>query len=121
MSPSAQPLRPKITAITLHLQMPDGSTQVHTIDPTQCHAMAWSDEAVKVLGKFYDKGGPAEGKRMSRMDFLKAFPHAGSLIGDHPDLQMTPATIDQLWSLPQADGTGLSFLAKTTYNSTNGK
>ena len=117
----ATPPRPRITGITLNLLMPDGTTKVHTIDPNDCDALAWSDRAVQVLGKFYDKGGPAEGKHMSREDLLHHFPHAGSLIGTQPHLPITPAVVDQIWNLPKADGTGVAFLCKAKMNVINGK
>lgn len=120
MPPNPQPLRPKITSITLNLQMPDGTIKVHTIDPTQCHALAWSDEAVTNLGKFYDKGGPAEGKKMSREAFLHHFPQAAALIGNQTDIPMTPTVVAQLWNQPKADGTAPAFLTKSTANVING-
>lgn len=112
--------RPKITGITLSVLMPDGTTRVHTIDPDTSDALVWSDRAVKVFGKFYDRGGPAEGKRMAREDFLRHFPQASSLIGDQPDILMSPAVVDQLWTLPKPDGTTPAFLCKSTMNPTNG-
>lgn len=114
------PPRHKITGITLTLQRADGTTYAHAIDPGTCDALAWSDRAVQVLGKFYDHGGPAAGKRMSRSDFLQHFPHASALIGAQSDLQITPAVIDQLWSLPKSDGTAPAFLAKSIKNPVNG-
>ncbi|MDP1833206.1 MAG: hypothetical protein Q8K67_14190 [Geothrix sp.] len=112
--------RPRITGITLNLLMPDGTTRVHTIDPKVCDALVWSDRAVEVFGKFYDKGGPAHGKHMDREDFLRHFPHGEPIIGDQPHLPMTPTVIDQLWNLPKADGTVPAFLVKNVINSSNG-
>jgi hypothetical protein len=112
--------RPKITGITLNIAMPDGTTRVHTIDPNVCDALVWSDRAVQVFGKFYDKGGPAEGKRMSREDLLRHFPHAEALLGSQPELLMTPAVVDQLWNLPKADGTTPGYLSKSIMNPING-
>ncbi|WP_243316653.1 hypothetical protein [Geothrix paludis] len=112
--------RPKITGITLDVLMPDGTTQAHVIDPTTSDALVWSDRAVQVFRKFYDKGGPAEGKRMTREDFLQHFPQAVSLIGDQPDILINPAVVDQLWTLPKPDGTTPAFLCKSTMNPTNG-
>jgi hypothetical protein len=114
------PPRPRITGITLNLLMPDGTTRVHTIDPDVCDALVWSDRAVQVFGKFYDRGGPAEGKCMAREDLLRHFPHAGSLIGNQPELLMTPSVVEQLWNLPKADGTTPAFLSKSLMNPTNG-
>lgn len=118
---SPAPQRPKITGITLNLLMPDGTTKVHAVDPNECDALAWSDRAVQVLGKFYDKGGPAEGKHMSREDLLHHFPHAEALVGDQPHLPMTPAVVHHIWNLPKADGIGLAFLSKSMVNIINGK
>jgi hypothetical protein len=115
------PKRPKITGITLTLLMPDGTTQVHSIDPEQSDALAWSDRAVEILGKFYDKGGPAEGKHMSREDLLHHFPHATAIIGNQPHLPLTPTVVNQLWNHPKGDGTAPAFLCKATYNIVNGK
>ena len=112
--------RPRITSLTLNVLMPDGTTKVHTIDPVQCDALVWSDRAVQVFGKFYDKGGPAEGKRMLREDFLRHFPQAAALIGDRPDLLMTPEVVTQLWNTPKADQTTPAFLTKSIINSING-
>lgn len=112
--------RPKITGITLNVLMPDGTTKTHTIDPDQCDALAWSDRAVQVLGKFYDKGGPAEGKRMSREDFLNHFPHAASLIGDQTDLPMTPDMVSRIWNHPKEDGHSPAYLCKSMANVING-
>jgi hypothetical protein len=117
----ATPPRPKITGITLNLLMPDGTTKVHAVDPNECDALAWSDRAVQVLGKFYDQGGPAEGKHMSREDLLHHLPHTESLIGDLPHLPMTPAVVNQIWNHPKDDGTGVAFLCKSTMNVINGK
>jgi len=116
----AAPTRPHITSITLNLLMPDGTTRVHVIDPAACDALVWSDRAVQVFGKFYDKGGPAEGKRMSREDFLRHFPQAAALIGNQSEILMTPAVVDQLWTLPKADGTTPAFLSKSIINPVNG-
>lgn len=112
--------RPRITGITLNLLMPDGSTKTHAVDPDDCDALAWSDRAVQVLGKFYDRGGPAEGKQMTREDFLQAFPHGGPIIGDQTQLDMTPEAVDQIWNQPKADGTGPGFLCKSKVNVVNG-
>jgi hypothetical protein len=118
--PTKAPKRPKITGITLHVLMPDGTTRVHTIDPKTSDALAWSDRAVEVFGKFYDKGGPAEGKQMSREDFLHHFPHGEPIIGQQPHLAMTPEVVKQLWNHPKADGTTPAFLSKSVQNPTNG-
>jgi hypothetical protein len=118
--PKAAPKRPKITGITLHVLMPDGTTRVHTIDPKTTDALAWSDRAVEVLGKFYDKGGPAEGKQMSREDFLHHFPHGSPIIGAKPHLPMTPAVVKQIWNHPKEDGTTPAFLSKAMVNVVNG-
>jgi hypothetical protein len=112
--------RPRITGITLNVLMPDGTTRVHTIDPKASDALAWSDRAVQVFGKFYDKGGPAEGKVMTKEDLLHHFPHAESLVGDQPHVAMTPQVVDKLWNLPKADGTVPAFLCKNITNSSNG-
>jgi len=120
MSPDPLPPRPKITGITLNVLMPDGTTRVHTIDPNMNDALAWSDRAVQVLGKFYDQGGPAEGKRMAREDFLRHFPQAAHLIGEQPELPMTPDVIHQLWNQPKHDGTTPGFLCKSMMNVVNG-
>ncbi len=114
------PKRPKITAITLHVLMPDGTTRIHDINPEDCDALAWSDRAVEVFSRFYDKGGPAEGKHMSREDFLHHFPHAGALIGDQPHLPMTPEVVNAIWHHPKADMTTPAFLAKSIKNPVNG-
>jgi hypothetical protein len=116
----ATPPRPRITGITLNLLMPDGTTRVHTIDPKASDALVWSDRAVEVFGKFYDKGGPAEGKHMSREDFLHHFPHGEPIIGDQPHLPMTPAVVNQIWNHPKADGTTPAYLVKNIINSSNG-
>lgn len=116
----ATPTRPRITGITLHVLMPDGTTRVHTIDPKTSDALVWSDRAVEVFGKFYDKGGPAEGKQMAREDFLRHFPHGEPIIGDQPHLPMTPAVVDQIWNHPKADGTTPAYLCKSTMNPING-
>lgn len=116
----ATPPRPRITGITLNLLMPDGTTRVHTIDPKASDALAWSDRAVEVFGKFYDKGGPAEGKHMSREDFLRHFPHGEPIIGDQPHLPMTPAVVNQIWNHPKADGTTPAYLCKSIMNPVNG-
>jgi hypothetical protein len=113
-------LRPRVTGITLHVLMPDGTSRVHTLDPKASDALAWSDRAVEVFSKFYDVGGPAEGKRMDREDFLNAFPQAASLIGDQPDLLIRPEVVLQLWNLPKADGTTPAFLCKDLRNPING-
>jgi len=116
----AAPLRPRITGITLNVLMPDGTTRIHTIDPKASDALVWSDRAVEVFGKFYDKGGPAEGKHVSREDFLTHFPHGEPIIGDQPHLPMTPAVVNQIWNHPKADGTTPAYLCKSIYNPTNG-
>lgn len=118
--PPHAPHRPKVTGITLHILMPDGSTRTHTVDPLDCDALAWSDRAVKVLGKFYEKGGPAEGKRMTREDFLRRFPQAAGLLGDAPDILLTPEVVEHLWQQAKADGTTPAFLCKSTINIVNG-
>ncbi|HEX9081529.1 MAG TPA: hypothetical protein VF768_04565 [Holophagaceae bacterium] len=112
--------RPTLTGITLNVLMPDGTTRVHTIDPKMHDALVWSDRAVQVFGKFYDQGGPAEGKRMTREDFLRHFPQAAAHIGDQPDLLMTPDTVNHLWNQPKADGTTPAYLCKSVTNTTNG-
>jgi len=116
----ATPLRPRLTGITLHVLMPDGTTRVHTLDPKACDALVWSDRAVEVFGKFYDKDGPAEGKVMSREDFLRHFPHGEPIIAAEPHLLMTPAVVNQIWNQPKEDGTTPAYLAKSIYNPTNG-
>lgn len=116
----AAPLRPRITGITLNVLMPDGTTRVHTIDPKATDALVWSDRAVEVFGKFYDKGGPAEGKHMTREDFLRHFPHGEPIIGDQPHLPMTPAVVNQIWNHPKEDGTTPAYLCKSTMNPVNG-
>ena len=113
--------RPRITGITLHVQMPDGTACVHSVDPNACDALAWSDRAVGVLGKFYDQGGPAEGKHMTREDFLHHFPHGGPLIGDQPHLPLTPEVVHKIWNHPKEDGTTPAFMCKATINVVNGK
>jgi hypothetical protein len=116
----ATPPRPRITGITVNVLMPDGTTRVHTIDPKTSDALAWSDRAVEVFGKFYDKGGPAEGKHMSREDFLRHFPHGEPIIGDQPHLPMTPAVVTQIWNHPKDDGTTPAYLCKSIMNPVNG-
>jgi hypothetical protein len=112
--------RPRITGITLNVLMPDGTTRVHTIDPKANDALAWSDRSVENLAKFYDKGGAAEGKHMSREDFLHHFPHGAPLIGDQSHLPMTPDTVKQIWNHPKEDGTTPGFLCKSMVNVING-
>ena len=63
-STKTEPQRPRITGIILHVLMPDGTTRVHTLDPKNCDALVWSDRAIDVLGKFYEKGGPAEAAKL---------------------------------------------------------
>ncbi len=113
--------RPTITGITVHMRMPDGSTQTHEVDPSACDALAWSDRGVQNLGKFYEKGGHAEGKLMHRKDFLHHFPHGAALIGDQEHLPLTPEAVEKIWNHPKADGTGPAFLCKATINVVNGK
>jgi len=113
--------RPQITGITVHVKMPNGTSQSHEIDPNDCDAMAWSDRAVEVLGKFYDKDGPAEGKHMSREDFLHHFPHGAPIIGDRPHLPMLPETVLTIWNHPKADGNTTDFVCKAVSNIINGK
>ncbi|HEX9011295.1 MAG TPA: hypothetical protein VF804_13085 [Holophagaceae bacterium] len=120
MATRTTPKRPKITGITLNVLMPDGTTRIHTLDPVDSDALAWSDRGVKILGKFYEKGGPAEGKRMTREDFLRRFPQAAKLIGKSQDILMTPELIERLWNLPKEDGTTPAFLCKNVINSSNG-
>ena len=117
----AAPKRPKITGITLNLLMPDGTTKVHSLDPEECDALVWSDRAVQVFGKFYDKGGPAEGKHMTREDFLRHFPHGGPIIGEHPHLPITPEVVHKIWHHTDTEGTAPAFLAKSLSNPINGK
>ena len=112
--------RHTITDITLTLKRADGTIYTRAIDPNECDALVWSDRAVQVFGKFYDKGGPAQGKRMLREDFLHHFPQATAIIGNQPDLLMTPAVIDQLWTTPKADQTKPAFLVKSIKNPVNG-
>jgi hypothetical protein len=116
-----KPERHAITAIALTLKRPDGTTYSHTIDPKECDALAWSDRAVEVLGKFYDKNGPAEGKHMSREDFLQHFPHGTPLIGDQTHLPLTSQVVNQIWNHPKEDGTAPAFLCKSLSNIVNGK
>lgn len=120
MATRTTPKRPKITGITLNVLMPDGTTRTHTLDPVECDALAWSDRGVKILGKFYEKGGPAEGKRMSREDFLRRFPQAARLLGKSQDILMTPELVERLWNLAKEDGTTPAFLCKHTINVING-
>ncbi|HJV48609.1 MAG TPA: hypothetical protein VJ549_04985 [Geothrix sp.] len=112
--------RPRITGITLNVLMPDGTTRVHTIDPKAAEALAWSDRAVQILGKYYDKGGPAEGKQMAREDFLHHFPHGAPIIGEQPHLTMTPDVVHQIWNHPKEDGSTPAYLCKSPTNVVNG-
>ena len=118
--PAKAPKRPKITGITLHVLMPDGTTRVHTLDPKSCDALAWSDRAIEVFGKFYDKGGPAEGKHMTREEFLQHFPHGGPIVGKKPHITVTPEVIHKIWHHPKEDGTTPAFLCKSIMNPSNG-
>ncbi len=119
-STKTEPQRPRITGIILHVLMPDGTTRVHTLDPKNCDALVWSDRAIDVLGKFYEKGGPAEGKVMSREEFLHHFPNGGPIIGEKPHLVLTPEVVNRIWHHPKEDGHKPAFLCKAPPNPVNG-
>lgn len=117
------PQRPTISAITLHLVMPDGSTRVHTLDPRQSDALVWSDRAVEVMGGFYASGGPAHGKRMTRKDLEHAFGKQAAeavIPKGQDDVEMTPEVVTSLWNSPKDAGHMPAFLAKSLINQTNG-
>jgi hypothetical protein len=112
--------RAVVTGIQVIMSYPDGKQVLRTIDPKLNDCLGWSDEAVKVIGSFYAPGGPAEGKRMSREDLLSAFPNAASLIGDQPELLMTPDWVTTIWNAPKTTSTTPAYLSKTTINVING-
>ena len=62
----------------------------------------------------------AEGKVMSREEFLHHFPNGGPIIGEKPHLVLTPEVVNRIWHHPKEDGHKPAFLCKAPPNPVNG-
>lgn len=107
---SSSPSRPAVTAITVHLAYPDGSTRTVTYDPRNTEALFWTDWAVtEILGRYYEKHHP----KMTREELERRF-GKGRVAKLRPgtELQITRQDILDLWSTPDDGGLSLGMMSK---------
>lgn len=65
--------RPKIVRITLDLVYPDKREKTVCLDPNVTEGIIWSDDTVKILGKYYDTLRKKDKKRMPESLLIKRF------------------------------------------------
>ena len=107
---SSSPNRPAVTAITVHLAYPDGSSRTVTYDPRNTEALFWTDWAVtEILGRYYEKYHP----KMTREELERRFGKARvGKIRPGAELEITREDILALWSTPDESGLTLAMLSK---------
>ncbi|MBI2838959.1 MAG: hypothetical protein HYX75_11620 [Acidobacteria bacterium] len=107
---SAKPNRPVVTAITVNLAYPDGTSRVVTYDPRNTEALFWTDWAVtEILGRYYERFHP----KMTREELERRFGKARvAKLPDRSEFEITREDILLLWNTPDETGLALGTVSK---------
>ncbi len=108
--PTLSSNRGQVTAVTLQVTYPDGTSRAYTIDPRRVVGLCWDDLSVNgMLGAFYQT--PVT-KTKAELEGALGTKLAGLLLQGQASMSVTSQTIQDLWNLQENGKYLVSFLGK---------
>lgn len=100
--PQTDSSRPQINGVQFQFIYPDGKVRELSLKEGSFEGLFWSDRTVlEILAPFY---GTVE-RRLSRTQMEDLFgPGVISIIGNQPEIMLTPEVVAELWNLEDTEG-----------------